>query len=113
MVFLLSGLNRVVLSDLHEETRQQGSLNVEGVVSGTEGGHRDGQLDPLQSVRELGAKSVGHEQSGVIQVEILTPLLHITVCQGDRTKERIIGGQIMKNIYIDMQICPINLGGAL
>lgn len=30
---------RVASSDLHEETCQQGFLNVEGVASGTEGGH--------------------------------------------------------------------------
>lgn len=69
----------VVLSDLHEETCQQGPLDAEGVASGAEGGHRDGKLDPLQGVGELGTESVGHQQSGVAQVEILTPLLHITV----------------------------------
>lgn len=71
--------NKVRLSDLHEETCQQGSLNVEGVASGTEGGHRDGQLDPFQGVGELGTKGVSHQQRGVVQVQILTPLLHITV----------------------------------
>lgn len=68
-----------MLSDLHEETCQQGSLNAEGVASGTEGRHWDRQLDPLQSVRELGAKSVSHQQSSVVQVEILTPPRHIAV----------------------------------
>lgn len=68
-----------MLSDLHKETCQQGSLNVEGVASGTEGGHWDGQLDPLQDVGQLRTKSVGRQQSRVVQVEILTPLLHITV----------------------------------
>lgn len=31
--------NKVWFSDLHEETCQQGLLNVDGVGSGTEGGH--------------------------------------------------------------------------
>lgn len=66
-------------SDLHKETCQQGFLNVEGVAAGAEGGRRDGHLDPLQGVGELSVKSVGHQQRGVVQVEILTPLLHITV----------------------------------
>lgn len=37
IVFLLIGT--VMLSDLHEETCQEGSLNVEGVAPGAEGGH--------------------------------------------------------------------------
>lgn len=71
-------INDVLFSDLHEETCQQGSFNVEGVASGTKGGHRDGQFDPLQSVGELIAKSVSHQQSRVVQGGILTPLLYIT-----------------------------------
>ena len=58
--------NKVLFSDLHEETCQQGSLNVDGVGSGTEGGHRHGQLDPLQSVAQLSTKSVSHQQSSVV-----------------------------------------------
>lgn len=71
--------NEDMLSDLHEETCQQGSLYIECVAPGTEGGHRDGKLDPFQSVDELSAKSVGRQQSSVVQVKLLTPLLHITV----------------------------------
>lgn len=70
---------RVVLPDLHEETSQQGSLDVKGVASGPEGRHGDGQLDPLQGVGELSVKSISHQQRSVVQVEILTPLLHHTV----------------------------------
>ena len=55
-----------MIINLHEETCEEGSLNVDGVASGAEGGHRDGQLDPLQSVSELGTKSINHLQSGVI-----------------------------------------------
>lgn len=78
-VVLLSGLELVRSSDLHEETCQQGSLNVEGVASGTKGGHRDGHLYPLQSVGELSMKSVSCQQGSVTQVEILTPLLQNAV----------------------------------
>lgn len=70
---------RVVSSDLHKKTCQQGFLNVEGVAAGAEGGSRDGHLDPLQGVCELSVNSVGHQQRSVVQVEILTPFLHITV----------------------------------
>ena len=76
---LIEVCNAVMFPDLHEETCQQGSLNVEGVPAGTEGRHRDGQLDPLQSVDELSAKSVSHQQSSVVQIEVLTPFLLITV----------------------------------
>lgn len=68
-----------MLPDLHEEACQQGSLDVEGVGSGAEGRHRDGQLDPLQGVGEVGVKSVGQRQSGVAQAGVLTPRLHVTV----------------------------------
>lgn len=68
-----------MLSDLHEETCQQGFFYVPGVVPGPKGGHWDGQLDPFQSVDELGVKSVGCQQSSLIQAEVLTPLLHITI----------------------------------
>lgn len=78
-VVLLNGLESVRSSDLHEETSQQGSLNVEGVASGTKGGHRDGHLYPLQGVGEFGMKSVSCQQGSVTQVEILTPLLQSTV----------------------------------
>lgn len=69
----------MLFSDLHEETCQQSSLNVAGVASGTKSRNRDGQLDPPQSVGELSTKSISHQQSSVAQVEILTPLLYITV----------------------------------
>lgn len=64
---------------LHEETSQQGSLNVEGVGSRTKGGYGDWQLDPPQGVDEFGTKSVGHQQSVEAQVEVLTPPLHVAV----------------------------------
>lgn len=77
---LLQRRNKVrFFSDLHEEACQESSLDVDGVGSGTEGGHRDGQLDPLQGVCELGAESVSHQKSAVVQVEVPAPLLHVAV----------------------------------
>ena len=81
-------------SDLHEEACEERSLNAYGIAPGAEGGHRDGQLDPLQGVCELRTQCVGHQKSCVAQVEILTPLLLIAVCwrQIRETKSEIKTG---------------------
>lgn len=67
------------LSDLHEETRQQRSLDVDGVDSRAEGRRGDGQLDPAQGGAELGVQGVRRHQGRAAQVHIPTPLVQVAV----------------------------------
>lgn len=59
---------------LHEEPSQQSSFEVVGVALGSEGGLRDGKLNPVQGVGQLWPDGLSRLQGRVIQEIVLAPL---------------------------------------
>ena len=67
------------VSHLHEEPRQQGPLDVQGVGLGAEGGLRDGELYPTQDVPQLRPQRLGRLQGRGVEEVVPAPAFNIKV----------------------------------